>query len=103
MKRRALKNYKGMIGSINKVLIRRLGKELAVEVEKTTREEFEALIPEIPYIGGRKNYFRDMPSKAAVILGLYRALKKKGVVDRFWRAPRRNYYGIYESIPRIYP
>jgi hypothetical protein len=94
-KRRALKNYKGMIGSINKVLIGRLGKDLAAEVEKTTREEFEALIPEIPYIGGRKNYFSDMPAKAAVILGLYRSLEKKGVA-------LIDFGGLLEEITTVY-
>ncbi len=37
------------------------------------------MIPEIPYVGGRNNFFSDMPVKAAVILALYRTLKKEAV------------------------
>ncbi len=76
---KALKNFKGLMGPATKVIAARFGKDFAVEVEKTTLKEFEALIPRIPYIGGRKNMLSDMPVRSGVILALYRALEKKGV------------------------
>lgn len=94
-RRSALRNYKGLMGPVNKVLTARYGKEFAIEVQEVVRDEFEALIPEIPYVGGRKNFFRDMPARAAVILALYRALEKKGV-------PLIDFGGLLEEITQAY-
>ena len=55
------------------------GEELADEIVSEARAEFEAIVPEIPYIGGKKNRLTSealIPSVAC--LALYRALKKRG-------------------------
>jgi len=44
-----------------------------------TREAFESLIPQIPYIGGRKNRFSNILPKSAMSLALYKVLKARGV------------------------
>lgn len=94
-RRTAIRNYKGLMVPANKVIVAHFGEDFAEEVQETTREEFETLIPEIPYIGGRKNFFSDMPVRAAVILGLYRALEKKGV-------PLVEFGGLLEEITTAY-
>jgi hypothetical protein len=55
------------------------GDEFADEIVSETILEFEALVPEIPYIGGKKNRLSSealIPSIACV--ALYRVLKKRG-------------------------
>lgn len=44
-----------------------------------TREAFESLIPQIPYIGGRKNRLSEMLPKSAMSLALYKVLKARGM------------------------
>jgi hypothetical protein len=75
----ALRGSKGLMRAANKVILSRFDRELAVQVQEATEKEFVKLIPEIPYVGGRKNFFSEMPIKAAVILVLYRTLKNEGV------------------------
>ncbi len=75
----ALKGSKGLMGSADKVLHERYGSDAAPQILEDAKREFDALIPEIPYVGGRKNFFSEMPVKAAVVLALYRALQGRGV------------------------
>ena len=44
-----------------------------------TQEVFESLIPQIPYIGGRKNRLSDILPMSAMSLALYKVLKARGV------------------------
>jgi hypothetical protein len=52
--------------------------ELADTVLKESRREYEALIPMIPDIGGKKNISETNLIKSAQSLALYRALKSHG-------------------------
>ncbi len=75
----ALKGSKALMRSAGKVLNDRYGTDAAAQILEGAEKEFAALIPVIPYVGGRRNFFSDMPIKAAVVLALYRALQIKGV------------------------
>lgn len=75
----AFKSYKGLMKAADKVITKRYKKDFSNQINHIAREEFEKLIPEIPYTGGKKNFFSDLQIKAAVILALYRALKNKGI------------------------
>jgi hypothetical protein len=44
-----------------------------------TKDVFENLIPQIPYVGGRKNRFSDILPKSAMSLALYKVLKARGM------------------------
>lgn len=78
-KRTALRGYKGLMRSVNKVMVVRYDRDFALQIQERAIKEFETLIPEITYVGGKKNFFSDMLIKAAVILALFRVLKDKGV------------------------
>jgi hypothetical protein len=78
-KRIALRGSKGLMRAANKVILSHFDREFAVYVQETAEKEYEKLIPEIPYVGGIKNFFSEMPIKAAVILALYRTLNNEGV------------------------
>jgi hypothetical protein len=55
------------------------GDEFADAIVSEAMLEFEALIPEIPYIGGKKNRLTsEALTPAVACVALYRALKKRG-------------------------
>lgn len=76
----------------------RYGPEFADEVIRDTRGEFERIIPELPYIGGRRNYFTPVIVANGWLVALYRVMKGRGktvedviavaceVTDRFFRS-----------------
>jgi hypothetical protein len=61
-----------------KILASHYGDHLADTIIKGGRQEYEALIPQLPYIGGKKNPWTTVLLQCAGFLGLYRALKTHG-------------------------
>jgi hypothetical protein len=61
------------------VLSQRYGDDLAGRVLREAREQFEALIPEIPYIGGDDNHLTGSLISSARALALYWAMKAGGM------------------------
>lgn len=78
-KQTALKGSKTLIRSAGKVLYGRYRSNDAQHMLEEAKREFDALIPGIPYLGGRKNIYSGMAVKAAAMLALYRALQNEGV------------------------
>jgi hypothetical protein len=60
------------------VLVAHYGREFAGVVGQEARREFEALIPQLPYIGGMRNPHTQIIVAAALFLALYRALQAHG-------------------------
>jgi hypothetical protein len=54
------------------------GDEFAEAVLKDAREQYEALIPEIPYIGGDENPMTRHLIRSTTSLALYKAMKARG-------------------------
>lgn len=77
-KSKLLRNFDYAAKSMKKVLVFHYGDELAETVAKDMRQEFEALIPNLPYIGGRKNRLTGSLIGSVRYLALYKALKKHG-------------------------
>lgn len=73
-----LKDFDKMAKHYRKVLTSHLGDETLGEIVRETRQEFQRLIPEIPYIGGKKNSLTRTLIGCTVALALYRALKSRG-------------------------
>ncbi len=63
---------------LKKSLTARYGDAFAVEAIAVTRAEFERIIPDLPYIGGRKNYFTPVMVVNGWVVALYRAMKARG-------------------------
>jgi hypothetical protein len=63
---------------VRKVLVSRYGDDLSNTILKETRQEYETLIPELPYVGGKKNIFTIYLIQSAWALALYRVLKIHG-------------------------
>ena len=61
-----------------KVLTSHYGRELAEEILRESRKEYETLIPKIPDVGGSKNIFETNLIQSAWLLALYRTMKGHG-------------------------
>jgi hypothetical protein len=61
------------------VLAARLAGEAADEIIRETRQEFERLLPAVPYIGGRRNSLTRILVGCTMSLALYRVLRGRGV------------------------
>jgi hypothetical protein len=61
-----------------RILASHCGDDLADTILKETRREYEALIPEIPYVGGNKNIMETYLIQSTWALALFRALKNHG-------------------------
>jgi len=63
---------------MKKVLSSHYGNDRADTLLRETRQEYEALIPALPYIGGRRNRLTKSLVGSVGCLALYRALKRAG-------------------------
>ena len=59
-------------------LVNRYGKELSKAIVQHTRKGYETLIPQIPFIGGKKNRWTADLLESAQILALFRAMQAYG-------------------------
>lgn len=60
------------------IISQQFGDDFADTLLAEAREEFEALIPEIPYIGGGENHLTGSLIGSARCLALYKAMKARG-------------------------
>ena len=60
------------------VIAIRYGEDLAHTLIERSREDFEALLPHIPYIGGDENHLTGSLVESACYLAFYKAMKKCG-------------------------
>jgi hypothetical protein len=61
-----------------KALVTRFGKSRARILIKDIRREYEALAPQMPYIGGDENMFTEWLTCGVYYLAVYQVLKRKG-------------------------
>jgi hypothetical protein len=76
-KSRLLKDFDKMVARVKRVLISRYGQEQAKALIRESRREYEALIPQIPYIG-EKSPMLIFLLPTSRWLAVYRALQKRG-------------------------
>lgn len=68
------KNLKGIFSYLEDYY----GKDTAQKIVSKTLIEFELLIPQIPYIGGKANGLTSLLEQSAYGLALYKAIKQYG-------------------------
>jgi hypothetical protein len=61
-----------------KVFTARFGDDLSATLVMETKQAYEALRPEIPYIGGKGNMFTEWLNYSAYYLAMYQALSARG-------------------------
>jgi len=100
--KRVLKSFNSLMKTVNQVLLSHYDKGFVAEVHLLAEKEFKNLIPELPYIGGRKNFYNEMPLKAAIILAIYRALSFKGVnLNQFSDLLEEITIAYMETMPKL--
>jgi hypothetical protein len=78
-KSKLLKDFDKTADLMHAYLVRRYGGELSGILHRETRQEYEGLIPEIPYIEGiRARALNSFLLITAQELAVYRAMKKHG-------------------------
>lgn len=77
-KPKLLKDFDKTVNIVKRVFISHYGEEFANSILEETRQEFEALIPHIPYIVGSTPALRMFLIISAWELAVYKAMKKHG-------------------------
>jgi hypothetical protein len=72
-----LKSFDKALKPVRKVFVTNFGDELADRILKDARQEYEALIPELPY-WGKNNVMTGFLIGSSYFLAIYRVLKKHG-------------------------
>jgi len=72
-----LKDFDNIVKRTNKVFVLHYGEEQAKVIIAETRQEYEALIPQIPNIGGRQPHTQFLIATAQ-FLAMYRVLTRHG-------------------------
>jgi hypothetical protein len=72
-------------------LVERCGEELSQVILERARKDYEALIPRIPFIGGKRNRWTADLIRSAQILALFRAMRA------FGRTPSETAEVLYEG------
>jgi len=73
-----LKDLDKFLKRMRKRLAERYGEEGAATLHRETLAEFERLIPQIPYIGGKENSLTPTLIQSAWALALYRVVQRRG-------------------------
>ena len=76
-KSRLLKDFDKSVARVKRMLISRFGEEQANALIRDSRQEYEALIPQIPYIGD-KNPLLIFLLPTSRYLAIYRVLQRQG-------------------------
>ncbi len=74
-----LKELDQILNTGKDIMIPEFGQELADELISEVYQEFEKLIPDIPYIGGDDNPFTVNLVESAQFLAFYKVLQRKGI------------------------
>ena len=81
-KRKLMKDFNKYTFSIRKLLVGEYDKAKIDKILKQMNEEFENLIPKIPYIGGAKNYYTAVLIQIISNLAIFRSLENEGFTYR---------------------
>lgn len=81
-KKSLMKQYDIAVNIGKNVLIKRFGENKFKELITRAREEFESLIPELPFIGGKKNRNTDNLINGSMMLALIHNFEKEGLEFR---------------------
>ncbi|MBN1921578.1 MAG: L-2-amino-thiazoline-4-carboxylic acid hydrolase [Anaerolineae bacterium] len=77
-KDKLLKELAGFAKLMQPELAARYGEQLAIKIRQDTLAEYEKLLPQFPYIGGKANPLTTNLVRAGYVLALYRALQAQG-------------------------
>jgi hypothetical protein len=97
-----LKEFRTWAKHIKKIMVPRYGAEFTTTILDDTRQEFEALIPQMPYIGGEANFLTRNLSGPTLTLALYLALQPRRIaVEEVGEIAYRAFESRLQSTSRL--
>lgn len=78
-KRILLRQFDAATTIVKDILIAKFGEEKFKELTTEARNDFESLLPQIPYIGGKDNRSTENLVSATILLPMLRAFEKEGL------------------------
>ncbi len=76
-KAKLMKDFDSILPILQQIFAKKLSDEKVNELFNLMKKEYEDLIPEIPYIGGKKNIFTNYLIGGATVLAIIRILEKE--------------------------
>jgi len=99
-KARIMREIRFAIPHYRRCIAQAYGKNVADAVVAETIQRFEALLPEIPYIGGSENILTENLYLSAAMLAMYQSLKARGKsVDEVAGLIYRGTASLYSGFP----
>jgi hypothetical protein len=99
-KRMLMRQFDAALTIGKKVLIDYFGEDKFNELSTKTREDFEQLLPQIPYVGGKDNILTDALVSAVILLPLIRIFEKEGLdFNEIGKLTYDLYEAFYTFIP----
>ena len=95
-----LRTFDAALIIVKQILIDNFGEQKYNEITTTTRAEFEALLSQIPFVGGNENPITDDLINATLLLPLIRAFEKEGLE---YREIGRIVYELFEAFYKMIP
>lgn len=99
-KPRIMREVRVAIPHFRKLFVKAYGKDAGEAIAKETMQRFEALLPDIPYIGGDENHLTMNLYMTAAMLAMYQSLRARG--ESVAEAARLIYLGtssFYSGFP----
>ncbi len=99
-KRMLMRQFDAALTIGKKILIDYFGVDKFNELSTKTREDFEQLLPQIPYVGGKDNHLTDTLVSAVILLPLIRIFEKEGLdFNEIGKLTYDLYEAFYTFIP----
>lgn len=76
-KAKLMKDFDSILPILQQIFAKKLSDEKVNELFNLMKKEYEDLIPEIPYIGGKKNIFTNYLIGGATVIAIIRILEKE--------------------------
>ena len=102
-KRLLMRTFDAILTIAKQTLTNKFGEQKYDEIVKSTRKEFEALIPQLPYIGGIENRNTENLINASGLLPILRAIENEGLeYKEIGRITYELFEAFYKAIPQTY-
>ena len=99
-KRTFMRLFDAALTIVKDIFIDNFGEPKFKELSAQTRDEFESLLPQIPYIGGNENSFSDTLVTAAILIPLFRFFEKQALkFDEIGELVYTMYEAFYKVMP----
>jgi len=99
-KRMLMRQFNAALTIVKNILIDYFGEAKFKELSTKTREDFEQLLPQIPYVGGKDNHLTDNLISATILLPLLRIFEKEGLD---FNEIGKLTYNLYEAFFKVIP